>query len=168
MIHPLTPPEVTPQVIAVNKLSRSLGITLGKTEDGKVKICFHDSSGWDYIILPLGEWETLGLYSQATEEMAMKMFPVKYNDEGKPSLFGYDDFNGGIHKKAKDALNACMNSHKLYLVNPYGEKPQEIKFDRQYENEWDIYEDKLNKWQEAEKNKSDYVFLINPTPAINI
>lgn len=141
MIHPLTPPEVTPQVIAVKVPHGSTGIfasyndieTVLYFDQGEVKL-------FDYC----QQVEYIGLYSQATEEMAKRIVDVKANL--------YTDY---LNEKvvcvtAKESLTSLMNSKKLFLVNPYGEKRQ-----------MDYCKGDDEDWQEAEKNLSDYVFLIN-------
>lgn len=175
MIHPLTPPEVTPQVIAVKVPQNATDWMLSTVLSGVLN--FYDNEGNVISRVTIGPgFELIGNYGSATEEMAKRIVekfewhsPEKitlYRDYSKPDK-NSETWNIGF-STALESLHSLMNSKKLFLVNPYGEKEPDILKYGNDPKEMARYKRDVEQWQEAEKNKSDYVFLINPTPAINI
>jgi hypothetical protein len=173
MIRPLTPPEVTPQVIAVKVPHNK---EMFHIYEGSLRYLDEDVSGSDggpifkTIVLPPGQWEILGSYGAVTEEMAKRIVEKVpyaetkgisnwYPDYGTPKI----EINGGFYwsvtiGNALESLTTLMNSKKLYLVNPYG-KPDRFIYNSIGDRDYPDYSRAMDKWQEAEDRKSDYVFL---------
>jgi hypothetical protein len=173
MIHPLTPPEVTPQVIAVKV---PLGSKIDVVVDDILHVIFEDKTNHS-IALPRGKWEPLGLASSATEETAKRIVEdcphfAKCWKNYTPSIDPKNWMSSIFTPKlscwtALESLTTLMNFKKLFLVNPYGDRPERMAGGQDGDS-MNAYQAEIKQWQEAEKNKSDFVFLINPTPAINI
>lgn len=122
------------------------------------KIARKDTAWWpvDHVDV---EWQILGISTELTEEQCKPLF--KHKDGYGLSFELPKPNNRAGYFTALAAMEVLLEANQCFSKNPYGEKPKREDFnsmsDKLYAD--NIFDWKLNKWQQAQQNTGTWLIL---------
>lgn len=119
----------------------------------------------DYIMLPEGNWQIVGISDQLTEEQCREVMPVSYLPFPNFDPIGFevnDELGTTIYNTAKEAFESLMQSERCYSENPYG--PDLCEHNRQCYDScqgscWTRADIDSEEWQAAEANTGSWLII---------
>lgn len=114
--------------------------------------------------VPSGTWQLLGKVGEITEEQAATIADIDGQEEGL--CIWYRNYNRtGLaflvksFPSASKSFHSLLNKERIYLVNPYGEKPQKTDVYMK-DGGGERYSMDLEEWRDAEERTGTWAVLI--------